>query len=354
MFLWFMPFAYVTFMEQEIALSGQSVGGAAYLMLAGYAAYTILSWLGLHIPSIIAAGASLAVGFLFLWQAGSTAAWGLYSAVVVAGLGVLLSYRNLTAVEQTHDGRQAGSSARFLFVVAVLLFVASMVSSVGTGFLYFCTIVAATAGWAVGAGVIGGTNHKVAPQRPPIGSAEAAAPAPELPMATSLIIAQKFFDLAGSLEIRDSGGGLVYAARGRWGFLPFFTIVHEEVVVATMRKRWSWGSTFDVEGRLGSFKLVSPAFAFRRFYEVRGGSFHGATGNGNFWQTQFLVQRSDGTPIARASRQMLSIRDKHQIDMVDGGPEAALLVVLICTALLSDRQDEDARARSVRSGTESG
>lgn len=94
LFVWFLPFAYVDFMGQTFVQSGQHIGGIAYLMLLAFAAYAVLSWLELHGPRMIGAGAALAVALLFLAQAGGSAAWGLYVAIVVSALSLWFAYRD--------------------------------------------------------------------------------------------------------------------------------------------------------------------------------------------------------------------------------------------------------------------
>ena len=84
-FLWFMPFAYVEFMGREMHQAGNNVGGIAYLLLFSSFAYSVLSWLELHIPSIIAGSVSALICLLFLWQAGSSSAWGL---VILTGASI--------------------------------------------------------------------------------------------------------------------------------------------------------------------------------------------------------------------------------------------------------------------------
>lgn len=92
--LWFMPLAYVTFMDQEAYQAGNHVGGIAYLLLLASLAYAALSWMEQHVPRIIAGSVALAISLLFLYQAGSSAAWGLFGLIVVSIAGIVLAVRD--------------------------------------------------------------------------------------------------------------------------------------------------------------------------------------------------------------------------------------------------------------------
>ena len=88
LFLWFMPLAYV---NDSMFQAGNHIGGIAYLLLFAALAYSVLSWMDLHIPRIIAASASLAICLLFLVQAGGSAAWGLYCLILTCIVGIVIA-----------------------------------------------------------------------------------------------------------------------------------------------------------------------------------------------------------------------------------------------------------------------
>lgn len=102
---WFMPL--VSFAERNMYQAGNHIGGIAYLMLFASLSYAVLSWMGLHAPRIIAGLVALAISLLFLAQAGSQAAWGLYGIVGASGAGVALASRDKT---DPVDGRTWGAA----------------------------------------------------------------------------------------------------------------------------------------------------------------------------------------------------------------------------------------------------
>lgn len=96
--LWFMPLLNVEFMGQQMYQTGQHIGGIAYLILLAALAYAVLSWMQLHVPRIIASGLATAICGLFLLQAGSGAAWGLYGLLLVNIAGTAMAVLDNRAV----------------------------------------------------------------------------------------------------------------------------------------------------------------------------------------------------------------------------------------------------------------
>ncbi len=93
-FLWFMPLIYVSFMGIDAYQAGNHIGGIAYLLLLASLAYAVLSWIEQHVPRIIAASVALAISLLFIVQAGSSAAWGLFGLIVVNVAGIIAAIRD--------------------------------------------------------------------------------------------------------------------------------------------------------------------------------------------------------------------------------------------------------------------
>ena len=93
--LWFMPLVGISFGGFDGFQTGQNVGGIAYLLLFASFAYSVLSWMELHVPRVIAAGVAVIVCILLWMQAGITAArWGLYALLLVNVAGILLAVRD--------------------------------------------------------------------------------------------------------------------------------------------------------------------------------------------------------------------------------------------------------------------
>lgn len=92
--LWFMPMAYVDFMGEEAYQAGNHIGGIAYLLLFASLAYAALSWFEQHIPRIIAGTVASLISLLFVIQAGSSGAWGLYVLMLVSIVSIALAVRD--------------------------------------------------------------------------------------------------------------------------------------------------------------------------------------------------------------------------------------------------------------------
>lgn len=99
--LWFMPLAYINFMGADAYQAGNHIGGIAYLLLFASLAYAVLSWIEQHVPRIIAASVALAISLLFLAQAGSSAAWGLFGLIVVSIAGIVVAIRDNKVLKQS-------------------------------------------------------------------------------------------------------------------------------------------------------------------------------------------------------------------------------------------------------------
>lgn len=77
-------------------------------------------------------------------------------------------------------------------------------------------------------------------------------------------------------------------------------------------------------------------FAFTRQYYAIGGPADGATISGNLWDLKFHVARA-GETLARARGRILSMRDRHDVE-VFGQPE--LFVVFVVLVLQMERRDD--------------
>lgn len=85
-------------MGTEAYQAGNHIGGIANLLLLAGLAYSVLSWMELHVPRIIAASVVLAICLLFLVQAGGSAAWGLYGLLVTSAIGIGLAAKDNKAM----------------------------------------------------------------------------------------------------------------------------------------------------------------------------------------------------------------------------------------------------------------
>lgn len=89
--LWYFP---LVMLEGGTFQAGQHIGGIAYLLFMASFGYTVLSWMELHVPRLIAAGLALGICLMFLFQVGHAAGYALYLLILVLAAGVALSWRD--------------------------------------------------------------------------------------------------------------------------------------------------------------------------------------------------------------------------------------------------------------------
>lgn len=140
------------------------------------------------------------------------------------------------------------------------------------------------------------------------------------------------------MEIADGHGNQSYEARGELSLLsPTWRITGEGREVAQVRRKLlAWVPTWDVCGELGEFKVKRKLLSWTRQYYAVGGELDGATIKGNIFDLRFEVKQGEEI-IARATGRILTLRDRHNIEVI-GQPE--LFVVIAMVILHLDRRDE--------------
>lgn len=91
---WFTPLVHINWMGVDAYQAGNHIGGIAYLLLFACFAYAVLSWMGQHVPRIIAASIALAISLLFLAQAGEAVGGGLLTIIACSIAGIVLAVRD--------------------------------------------------------------------------------------------------------------------------------------------------------------------------------------------------------------------------------------------------------------------
>lgn len=162
-------------------------------------------------------------------------------------------------------------------------------------------------------------------------------------MAKFLSIANKLLSLRGRMHITNEYDELLYEAKGEFSFSnPVWQInMGENQMAAIRRKVFSWSPTWMVQSGLGYFQIKRKIFSWSRQYYAVGGLFDGALITGNFWDLNFKVEH-DSKLLARASGKILTLRDRHNIEVFEQGE---LFVVIAMVVLHLDRKDEQ-RQRS--------
>lgn len=157
-------------------------------------------------------------------------------------------------------------------------------------------------------------------------------------MSRLLSITNKLFSLRGRMEILDDQGNQAYEARGELSFLsPTWKIKSAGSEKAQIRKKiLSLVPTWVVNGDLGEFIVKRKVFSWTRQYYTVGGKLDGAVVKGSVFDLGFEI-RFGSECLARASGKLLSLRDRHTIEVI-GEPE--LFVVVAMVILLMDRKDK--------------
>ena len=163
-----------------------------------------------------------------------------------------------------------------------------------------------------------------------------------------LSISNKLLSLRDRIEIFDDAGTVIYSCSraSLFSFRSFVVVEGEAEVACIKRKLLSWTPTWLVEGKVGDFAIRSRLFSLRRVHDVKGGPFHGARLRGNLWDVKFLIAL-DETPVARANKRLISLRDTHAIEVMrdDDASElftvVAMIVVLLHNRLRRKAADEE-------------
>jgi uncharacterized protein YxjI len=173
-------------------------------------------------------------------------------------------------------------------------------------------------------------------------------------MPRTLVISNKLLSILGRMSITDDSGAIAYEARG--GFAIFRQTWRIEKgsqeVAAIRRKILAWASTWKVTGQLGDFSIRRKILSWRHRYKVSGGPFDGAAIVGNLWDLKFAIGYR-GEPLARAAGTLLTLRDRHTIEILQDGDAAELFTVITMVTLHLDRRDEK-RKRRTRAEEEKG
>lgn len=163
-------------------------------------------------------------------------------------------------------------------------------------------------------------------------------------MTRVLSMANKLLSLRGRLEVSDDAGALAYEARGEWAWLsPTWRLYQGPREFATVRRRLlAWSPTWEVGGELGDFLLRRRWWSWTRQYHVLGGPHDGALLKGSFFDYSFELTQG-GTLLARAQGKLLTLRDRHQIEVL-GGDERLVIIAMVVMQL--ERRDEASAAHS--------
>lgn len=158
----------------------------------------------------------------------------------------------------------------------------------------------------------------------------------------TLHIASRLMSLLGKIQITDDGGKVLYESRARWGWLSKpWTITQDGLDVATItRKLYAFAPVWNVRTRDEQFMLRDKLWSWRRQITVVGGRRDGAVLRGNLLDMDFELARH-GKVIARAQAEVLTLRTRHSIVLLDTTPQAELLKAILMTNLLAQKREDN-------------
>jgi len=158
-----------------------------------------------------------------------------------------------------------------------------------------------------------------------------------------LSVANKLLSLRGAIRITDENDNLAFEAKGEFAlFSPTWTICLGDAIVATARRRiFALRHTWDVTGQLGAFVIKEKILSFTRKMYVQGGPYDGAEISGNIFDLRFSLERADGAVLAKAAGKILTLRDRHNIELMSQDESDRLFTVISMVVLQLPRKSEE-------------
>ena len=156
---------------------------------------------------------------------------------------------------------------------------------------------------------------------------------------STLHITEKLLSVLGKLRIADDSGKVLYECASQWAWIgQSWVLTRDQRQEAFCRRKlWALTPTWTVQAGDERFILRRHLWSLRRRVSVHGGRFDGAELTGNLFDLKFSLTWQ-GRTLARARGKLLSLRDRHDIDVLD--PAAELLTVILMANLMIDRRTE--------------
>jgi len=153
-----------------------------------------------------------------------------------------------------------------------------------------------------------------------------------------LSFTNRLLSLRGRVDITDAQGVTAYEAVGKLAlFSQTWRVTRDQQELARVRRRLlSWLPTWDVRCGNDAFRIRRRFWSWTRRYWVDDGPYLGAEVQGNFIDRNFTVSWA-GQTLARASGRILTLRDRHVVEVLDDANE--LFVVVAMLVLQLDRRE---------------
>ncbi len=159
-------------------------------------------------------------------------------------------------------------------------------------------------------------------------------------MTQFLSVANKLISWRGVITLSDELDQTIFEAKGEHFFSPNWSLFRGSKEVAVIRKRiFAWASTWEVKSDLGDFVIKRKIFPFTRQYLVKGGAVDGAIISGNFISLKFEIILHNHL-IAKARAKILTLRDRHNVEVLDSSEDSLLFTAIAMVVLQLDRKSE--------------
>jgi uncharacterized protein YxjI len=166
-------------------------------------------------------------------------------------------------------------------------------------------------------------------------------------MARTLAIALKFLAIRKPFQITDDRGDVLYECT--WDFAwvnPPWKLLKNGESAAVIRRKVGWSPTWDVSTTYGDYQLKRKTFTVRPRLWVEGGPYDGAELTGSLFATNFTLLLG-GATVAEARRQLLSLTNRYEVELIEDTPENELLTaVLMATVFIESIEAEGSDTHS--------
>ena len=152
-----------------------------------------------------------------------------------------------------------------------------------------------------------------------------------------LHITEKLLSMLGKLVIADDSGQVLYECDSDWTWPgESWVLTRAAIPVASSRRKiFALRPTWHVATPDGPLVLRRHPWSWHRRVSVQGGPYDGAELTGNLLDLTFALTHH-GRVLARARGKLLSLRDRHDIDVLDPGAEL-LTVILMANVMIARR-----------------
>ncbi len=157
---------------------------------------------------------------------------------------------------------------------------------------------------------------------------------------STFTITNRLIALRGRMVVLDASGEQLASAQAR--LLAWRETWDVQATQGRVRLRRKWLTLmpqWQVDGDLGEFSIRRKWAWFTRRYRIHGGPFEGLVLEGNFWDLR-MDGTQDDSLVLRTRGHVLSLRDRHEVEVFDASPAAMLFAIAAMVALLADRRDK--------------